>query len=187
MPTQETMPKAKEALFRQGDTAPVVSWTLSTNLYSAYIVAKAGKQLILLIKTAVEIAVQYSKEYSLMHFRIQLLYAGWCTENIGKNAFSRVAMMVVALITCDLALSFISAVLLVVLYYSKLNSSCVTDEKKNVFVFSRKRSETRMSAMPLLLKKSTLEIFPLLSSHMSNQAVWLQIVQFPIGCDTQIA
>ncbi len=70
MPTQETMPKAKEALFRQGDTAPVVSWTLSTNLYSAYIVAKAGKQLILLINTAVEIAVQYSKEYSLMHFRI---------------------------------------------------------------------------------------------------------------------
>ncbi len=138
MPTQETMPKAKEALFRQGDTAPVVSWTLSTNLYSAYIVAKAGKQLILLIKTAVEIAVQYSKEYSLMHFRIQLLYAGWCTENIGKNAFSRVAMMVVALITCDLALSFISAVLLVVLYYSKLNSSCVTDEKKICFRFQQK-------------------------------------------------
>ncbi len=69
-------------------------------------------------------------------------------------------MMVVALITCDLALSFISAVLVVVLYYSTLNSSCVTDGKKYVFVFSRKRSETRMSAMPLLLKKSTLEDIP---------------------------
>lgn len=38
-------PKPKEALFRKGDTAPVLSWTLSTNLYSAYIVAKAGKQI----------------------------------------------------------------------------------------------------------------------------------------------
>lgn len=45
MPTQEMTPIPKEALFRQGDTAPVLSWTLSTNLYSAYIVAKAGKQI----------------------------------------------------------------------------------------------------------------------------------------------
>lgn len=75
--------------------------------------------------------------------------------------------MVGALITCDLALSFISAVV--------WGFSCENTEiqlchrwEKYVFVFSRKRSETRMSAIPLLLKKSTLETFPLLSSHMSK-------------------
>lgn len=48
-------------------------------------------------------------------------------------------MMVVALITCDLALSFISAVLVVVLYHSTPDSSCVTDGEKNMFSFSAER------------------------------------------------
>lgn len=69
MPTQEMMPTVKEALFKQGDTAPVLSWTLSTNLYSAYIVAKAGKQIPCTefhqfkhaMQTAMEIAIQYSQ------------------------------------------------------------------------------------------------------------------------------
>lgn len=60
-------------------------------------------------------------------------------------------------------------VLVVVLCYNTLNSSWVTDgENSFFFVFSRKRSETRLSAIPLLLKKSTLETFPLLSPHMSK-------------------
>lgn len=73
---------------------------------------------------------------------------------------------------CDLALGFISAVVVWGFVCCIVNhwtpAVCHGWEKYSVFVFSRKRSETRMSEILVLLKKHILETFPLLFSHMSK-------------------